>query len=366
MPVGSPLSTPLDLVLHIGSGKTGTSSIQYFMHQNRSRLAELGHLYPRSPGRRRHTRFGLYLQPEDALADLPSWGRRHFTSPKAFRRTFRSRLFREINRSGLSRVLISDEALYGSPDETLQRLREFTDANARSVRLVTYLRRQDDHLVSRYQQVVKVGETRRLDDRTHEVELTKTYDYYARLQTWQQLLQPTEMVVRRFERESFTDGSLYQDFLGATGIDARADELEQVEVVNESLDAESVEFLRIFNLLHRQRDEVPALRTVGGAVRRLERASEGPTLTLPDTDLDAFMEQWREPNAAVARDFVPGAPPELFRTPRRTRNTTTEQYLDPARVDHLFAVSGLPEELRAPLRRVAESEAGRRAPSEKG
>ena len=196
--------------------------------------------------------------------------------------------------------------------------------------------------------------------------MARVYDYRAQLAAWQEVMRPEEMVVRTFEPQHFVGGSLVEDFVDATGLDLRAEQLTPVTTKNESLDAESVEFLRIFNLLHRQLDEVPALRTVGGAVRRLERASEGPTLTLPDTDLDAFMEQWRESNGAVARDFVPGAPPELFRTPRRTRNTTTEQYLDPARLDHLFAVSGLPEELRAPLRRVAESEAGRRAPSEKG
>jgi hypothetical protein len=42
-------SRSLDLVLHIGSGKTGTSSIQGFLHRNRDRLATLGYLYPRTP-----------------------------------------------------------------------------------------------------------------------------------------------------------------------------------------------------------------------------------------------------------------------------------------------------------------------------
>jgi len=38
----------------------------------------------------------------------------------------------------------------------------------------------------------------------------------------------------------------------------------------------------------------------------------------------------------------------------RTRNTTTEQHLDPARLDHFLALAEIPEELHAPLRVLAE------------
>ncbi|HET7326700.1 MAG TPA: hypothetical protein VFJ14_05365 [Nocardioidaceae bacterium] len=357
----APPSIPLDLVLHIGSGKTGTSSIQYFLHQNRARLADLGHLYPKTPGKRRHTRLGLFVQPDDALDDIPSWRRQRFTSPEAFRKAFRGRLFTEIKQSGLTRVLLSDEALYGSPNESLRRLSGFVDRIAGSLRLVVYLRRQDDHLASRYQQVVKVGETRRLTERVQQLDFSKTYDYYARLRTWERLVEPTEFVVRRFERDSFVDGSLYQDFLGAAGIDARADELEQVDTVNESLDAEAVEFLRIFNVYRAENQETAALAANNEAlVARLAAASTGPTLTMPAPVLDKFMAQWEEPNRRVALEFLADESRELFRLPRKTANTTTEQHLDPARLDHFLTLLELPEQAHAPLRAIVEREAKNR------
>jgi hypothetical protein len=37
--------------------------------------------------------------------------------------------------------------------------------------------------------------------------------------------------------------------------------------------------------------------------------------------------------------------------------TTSDQRLDPERLDHFFAVSELPHRLHAPLRRLAEHEA---------
>jgi hypothetical protein len=358
LPTESPLGRRLDIDLHIGSGKTGTSSIQHFLHRNRDHLAELGHLYPQTPGETRHTRLGLFIKPDDDLVDTPRWRREQFPSPEAFRRAFRRRLFREIDKSGLPRVLFSDEALYGSPDRALRRLSRFADKIADSLRLVVYLRRQDDHLVSRYQQVVKAGETRRLAERTDRMDLSKTYDYHARLQTWQRLLRPAAFVVRPFERDRFADGSLFQDFLDAVGIPARVAELDQVSLFNESLDAESVELLRILNILRGEDETAATLVTIDRPLtKRLSRASTGPTLTLPSRHLDEFMARWEEPNRRVAVEFLDDATGELFHTPRKTRNTTTDQRLDPARLDHYLALLELPEQVHTPLRRLVEREA---------
>jgi hypothetical protein len=351
---------PLDLVLHIGSGKTGTSSVQHLLNHNRERLAEHGTLFPRSPGRGRHVRLGLFIKQDATLVNQFSWHNQNYSSPAEFREDFQHKLFAEINSSGLTRVLFSDEALYGSTVLALKRLRAFTDEISRSIRLVVYLRRQDDHVCSRYQQVVKTGEVRRLAERLEEVDFTKTYDYHTRLRTWQRLMEPNEFVVRPFERERFVDGSLYQDFFEAAGLEARADDLETVGPLNESLDAEAVELLRILNICRVENEAaVPGLINNRKLVARLA-GSTGPTLTLPDGVLDEFMDSWEECNRAVARDFLGDRTGRLFRAPRRTRNTTTEQRLDPARVDHYLALLNLPEQLHEPLRRLAEREANGR------
>jgi hypothetical protein len=73
--------------------------------------------------------------------------------------------------------------------------------------------------------------------------------------------------------------------------------------------------------------------------------------------LDAFMEQWEAPNRAVAREFLGDETGQLFQAPRKTRNTTTEQRLDPARLDHYLGLLDVPEQLHEPLRRLAEREA---------
>ena len=355
----SPLSSPVDLVLHIGTGKAGSTSIQFFLRDNRERLGELGWLFPTSPGRARHQRLGLFTKSPAELEVSPEWSRQKTSDPAQFRRTFRRRLIAEIERSGLSRVLLSDEILFGSSGQALQRLSRFTNRIARSVRLVVYLRRQDDHMVSRYQQGVQIGWVTRLSEWSRE-DMSDLYDYASRLRRHQQILAPTTIAVRPFERDRFVDGSLYQDFLEAAGIDARAADLDQVpDLRNTSLDAESVEFLRLLNLSRVEHEgAVPGLIDNRRLVRRLVEASDGPVLTLPASVLDEFMSRWEESNQEVAREFLGDPTGRLFRAPRKTANTTTEQRLDPARLDHFLEVSELPEDLHAPLRRIAEREAG--------
>lgn len=347
----------VDVVLHVGCGKTGTSSIQSFLNHNRDRLAQVGVLYPRTPGAARHSRLGLLVRSDEELAASPHWRRQPWDDPARFRHDFRRQLRAEIGDAGLPTVLFSDEGLFAATsDPALRRLRGVLDDLARSVRVVAYLRRQDDHLVSRYQQMVKTGEVRRLAEWATD-DFSRIYDYDAALRRHEEVLAPESLVVRRFERRRFPGGSLMQDFLEAAGVPVDADDLEPVPDRNASLDAESVEFLRLLNILKVRRGAPAGLVDNRRVVKRLVTASRGPALTLPDAVLDEFLARWDAPNRRVAhRRFGVDGP--LFDAPRRSRDTTTRQRLDPARVDHFVAVTELPARFHAPIRRLAEQEAG--------
>ncbi|MBO0844802.1 MAG: hypothetical protein J2P22_05235 [Nocardioides sp.] len=339
--------------------KTGTSSIQFFLRDNREALASRGLLYPTTPGRARHHKLSLSVKTLDELERSPEWLRARSSHPAKFRKQLRRRLMTEIEDSGLPRVLFSDEDLFGSSYPALRRLGRWLWGFAQSVRVVVYLRRQDDHLISCYQQEVKLGAVERLEDwALHD--MSGLYDYRARLGRIRRLLAPAELVVRRYEQECFAEGSLIQDFLDVVGVDVRARELTSVADRNMSLDAETVEFVRLLNV-HRVETEMatPGLIDNRSLVASLTEASTGPVLALPDGALDEFMARWTRSNELVARNLLDDPGGQLFHERRKSVNTTIEQGLDPARVDHFCAVADLPEELHAPLRRLAEREAKR-------
>ena len=342
-----------DAILHLGTGKTGTTSIQHFMRLNRPKLLERGVLYPRSPGGGRHTKLGLSFRSNEEFERMPAWHQMRAQSPDRFRRRFHRRLYDEIRQARPERVLFSDEALYGLPNEALGRLRGFLDSLGGQVRLVVYLRRQDDHLISFYQQQVKVGETRRLVGWLRGG-LDFTYDYGRRLDRLEQELRPASFVVRRFERDGFRHGALEEDFLDAAGIDG--DGLETVKSKNETMDAATVEFLRLYNL-HMVEDHGAQVGVMDhrALVHRLSQRSSGPALTLPEDALDGFMREWEDSNRAVATKYL--GEPELFRAPRRRQNVTDRQVLEPSAAEELMELAELPADARDRMRRIAAREA---------
>lgn len=346
----------VDLVLHIGMTKTGSTSIQHFLRENRDALADHGWLYPRTPGKTRHVRLGFFVKSDEELAKTGAWVTGDYPEPAVFRKRFPKRLTAELVGSGLQRAILSEEFLWQAT--RLSAVRELTAPIARSTRVVVYLRRQDDHLVSAYQQSVRGGDTQRIDSFAAVRGRSAAYDYASRLAGWQRDVAPDELVVRRFESAHFPGGSLYQDFLTSAGVDVAADGLATPPRRNESLDADAVEFVRIYNL-HRIENEglTPAQVRNGWVSQRLAAMPEqGPTLTVSPAVLDEVMARHAESNRVVAREHL-GLSGDLFEAPRKEGNTTTVQRLDPARVDTYLRVLEIPEEQHGPIRRIAEREA---------
>ena len=351
---GVPDHAPEQVVLHLGAGKTGTSSLQYLLAANREVLAADGTLYPRTPGKARHTRLGMFAKSDEELVRTGAWRRMGRPDPRRFRRRFRRRLLQEVADAGARQVLFSDEALFGLPEDAMRRLRRLTRAIGGDVRVVVYLRRQDERLVSRYQQEVKTGSVATLADWAAGYG-TNLHDYHQRLSTWCRVLGRSALVVRRFERSSFLNGNLYDDFLDAVGTGLSADRLTPVQTRNESLDAESLEFLRLLNL-HRVENEgaEPGYIDNTALVERLRQQEPGRMLTLPEAVLDREMERWERSNRATAEEFLGDPDGLLFREPRRPGSFTTEQRFDPARLDHFADIAGLTTDVRDPLRAIAE------------
>ncbi|KAA1418524.1 hypothetical protein F0U44_08420 [Nocardioides humilatus] len=352
----------VDVVLHIGSGKTGTSTIQRVLRRNPEQLLATGHLYPRTPGLPRHTRLGLYVRPDEEVVTHGDWLTGGYDDPTAFRKEFRRRLDREIATTTATGLVLSDEGLFAASDPAIARTRRLMDRLGGpdgTVRLVVYLRRQDDHLVSRYQQVVKMGEITPLSTWAQQ-DWTGTYDYHLRLRSWQ-ALQPDTFVVRRFERDRMVDGSLVADFLDAAGLRIDTSTLSHTESRNESLGAEAIELLRILNIYRVKHEGArPGLFGNHPHVVRLREVDTGPVLTLPEVELDRFMATWAAANERVAREFLDDPTGELFETTRKASGTTTEQRLDPARLDHYLDLLEIPVGQHPAVRRIAEKEARRK------
>ena len=181
-----------ELIVHIGRPKVGSTALQGFLNQNRNALLERGVCYPKT---------GLYHGASHKfslvfLPGLPDYPVVKDVSPKALY----ADLAEEIRRSGASRAVISSEHFWlVKPTDPAALLKRDFD-----VRILVYLRRQDDVLVSSY-----VEDAGRL----------KLLDYDAVLGRWEKAFGRDRIQVRLYEAIA-PDQGIEADFLSALGLDA--------------------------------------------------------------------------------------------------------------------------------------------------
>lgn len=299
--------------LHIGTGKTGTTSIQTFLELNREALQKQGIIFPQSPGRRNHRRLTMYAL-NDGIVDN-SRRSRGLLQPEQlthFREEFRRR-FREEAATwrGAKAIVMSSEQMtrLKRPGE-IARLRSLIDFAAQ-VKIIVYFRRQDDYFLSEYSQLVKGGQSITVDQALNRQNMqVYNYDVFAR--NWANEFGRENIVVRPFERQQLTEGDVVRDFVSVVGIDPAA-EYQVPPRQNLSLDRYTVEFLRRLNPhIPRYVDGAPN-RAREGLAEVLETISDGPKLALPRATAEAFLRKFEECNAKVAREYLGRGDGVLFR-----------------------------------------------------
>jgi hypothetical protein len=302
------------VILHIGMPKTGTSSIQQYLHNNRSALRGRGFVVPTTPGRLNHESIALYALADASRATIR---RRHellsVAAVKRFRESFLTDLASEA--AGWrddETVILTNEHMsqLGEPEE-FGRLQELLAIlGRRPVRVVIYLRRQDLSCLSGYSQRIKTGGTLHWSELTGEIDRS-VFDYEAILERWRSVFGKESLSVRVFERRQWVRGDLIWDFLSAVGCEEGPDLGKSVHK-NESLDARSLEYLRRLNPWYPRFVDGRLNPRRQALVAAMQRIAEGPSLRM-DRDLaEKFLDRYREGNARIAREYLGRSDGRLF------------------------------------------------------
>ncbi len=230
------------IVLHIGTGKTGTSTIQNALYRNRRRL------------RRRHNVDYAELD----LLVIDHFGERiaaHYQLIERLRHADAATLAAVtdyIDSREQDTIVFSCENFYHHLGHTeLQRLAALLKPYR--VSIVCYLRRQDLYVESAYRQQVKVGVAKVnvrpfLARHMSAKSLDEVHaNYYRMLQRWDQYFGTDCMQVRLFDKACFAGGDLLTDFLQASGIGNVELQRRGEAVANQAVPAELINVLRVFN-----------------------------------------------------------------------------------------------------------------------
>ena len=299
--------------LHIGTPKTGSTSIQNFLYDNRDLLVEKGVFYPdmgfdyRNIVHSVNGHFLMNLHPNNKKCE------------KGYTKTY-DEGFEKLYQMGEEhdKILLSEEKLWywyrsDGPFEGFWReLKENLSSHDMDCRIIVYLRRQDSFMQSLWSQRIKAG----IRKDSFEEFLKEPYpnDYYAYLSMLADIFGKDHIIARSFERSRFKNGDLLEDFLDIFGLDIKDGFKVGNPEQNQKLEGSYLELRRMMGHLPEY-----AIHNVypGFVFQKLQAKNyfnEDFKKYHPiDSDkLSAFLKSFDESNSLVAKEYLERDDGKLF------------------------------------------------------
>jgi hypothetical protein len=304
----------LQVILHIGTGKTGTTTIQNVLARRREALRARGILYPQSLGRANHEAAAVCaadFEPGFTPKKAPSV--RDEAALPAFRDRMREALAGEIRQSGCATVVISNEHLFEKVREPrhAQRVLDLLGTGPEAVTIVLYVRPQVDMAAAVYGELLRMGSAPDYD-RFFEARRTRALlDYRGGVEAWAAVFGMEAIRLRVFDRKRLAGGDVLTDFAGVAGIDPEAvapgPDIAGFAESRRSFDAATVAFMERFNAavteqltgpesaeLFAMFRSVPHRKRIVGCIERLGHA--GPRFAIDPVRAKALRERYRDDN----------------------------------------------------------------------
>lgn len=201
------------IVIHIGTEKTGTTSLQKFFSINKKLLSEGDIWYPDSEKLNychRHGHFPLAAALFDQCPDFVTPGKHHNAD------ALYEQLLRDFEARDESVLLLSAEHFSSrcSHPRMIARLRKLL--RNYHVRILAYVRPQHELLLSAYSTFLKSGGNKTLEEVSRErwLKTEGIYFNYLRLaQRWWKVFGEEHVRIQVFQAQSMPQGDLYRDLI---------------------------------------------------------------------------------------------------------------------------------------------------------
>lgn len=306
------------LYLHIGTQKTGTTSIQHFCHDNNARLTEEGYFYPDFPFEYIHIgkyRNGSFLE----TIYIDNEGIRHPEKEEEYFKTG-LKIIKELFMQH-DNLIISNEGIWGAcfvrkrGIPRMLELQEDAKNSGYQIKIIVYLRRQDEYLLSWYNQIVKHSISTK-NSITWE-DYYKNYRKYVQLNYFKSLKKLEEIfgieniIVKRFDKRYFKDNSLISDFLDIFNLELNDSYCmyEEDNIFNTRLSENTCEIKRIIN--GSVKLNINEVRQFERILNQVSPISEEiyPCSFMSDEERQAFMQLYEHSNNKVVKRYLKDGQP---------------------------------------------------------
>ena len=213
-----------EIILHVGTEKTGTTSIQSLLGSAYDSLLKAGVLFPKSIGEPCHinlTACALGNEPQHPIRSL--LGIQNQDDFDDFVIRTKKGFKGEIENTSPNKIIISDEHINAHlfNGEKLIAFKELCEEFGEIKKVIIYFRRQDEFRLSLFSEAVRVGNIASFDlDNLLPVFKVIPYrlNYLAVLDNLSKVFGRDLLLPKVYDRNLFIDGDICKDFLHSANI----------------------------------------------------------------------------------------------------------------------------------------------------
>jgi len=259
----------LKAIVHIGTEKTGTSSLQSYLYLNRQQLKNAGFHFIQSAGKLNNWMLPAFCSTDAAFNDLfKEEGIRTPEEKQLFKQRFVKKFKKEIQSlpANIHTCIISSEHFHSRIRSELQmdNVYNFLTSCFDEIKIVCYLREQIDTCTSYYSTHLKSAGTDSLLEFFRRCKPSNYYfNYYEMLTNWERCFGLESLDISLFARDRLLNGDLLDDFTAKIDVSLVGTLDKSAVIENESLRPFGQALARAINIafpVSSERSEVSDMR----------------------------------------------------------------------------------------------------------
>lgn len=298
------------LYLHIGTEKTGTTSIQSFLDVNKTVLSKHGFHVLECGGRENHRAIPSYCMADNHYDDFfLNQQIDNLEKKQQFREKIYQAFVEEMESldNDIHSVIISSEHFHSRLKniETVETFKHLIANYFSEIKIICYLREQSSLVSSLYSTAIKAGENVNFSSFVQRCsENNPYYNYHLFLGMWSAVFSQDSLDVRVFSKEAFYNHDLLDDFCSAIDNKLLSFADKQIEIENQSLSTFGLLLGRAVNsIFPKYNDNGVTNQKRRNAIKQISQEFSGHPHLMSAGQYQKIQATYQESNNSVAKKY---------------------------------------------------------------